>query len=70
MIPMVKKTRKHDRNRGKLKKSRKVLAALVDAQLTVDEQRGLHLIKPTAYASKKFIYNAPNPKGKQAASCH
>ena len=41
-----------------------MLAALVDAQLAVDEQHGLNLIKPTADASKQFIYNAPNPKGK------
>ena len=56
MILVVKKSRKHDTIRGQLKKSRKVLAALVDAQLAVDEQRGLHLIKPTDDASEQFIF--------------
>ena len=46
-----------------MKKSRKVLAALVDAQLDIDKLRGIHLITSTSNPDEQFTYHAPNPKG-------
>ena len=46
-----------------MKKSRKVLAALVDAQLTIDKQQGIHIIKPPSDPSKQFTNCVPHPKG-------
>ena len=63
MIPMIKIKIKKGKNRGALKKLRKVLAALVDTQLTIDKQQGIHLIKPPSDPNEQFTYYAPNPKG-------
>ena len=46
-----------------LKKSPKVLAALVDAQIQIDKQKGIHTIKHAADSNKQFICNTPYPKG-------
>ena len=63
MIPMIRSKRKKGKNGGALKKSRKVLAALVKAQIQIDRQHGVYLIKSTADPSKQFTYTAPHPKG-------
>ena len=63
VIPLIKTKRKKGKNSGALKKTRKVLAALVDAQLKINKQQGIHLIKPPADPNKEFTYYAPNPKG-------
>merc|ERR1712086_1066049 len=55
--------KRRGKNRGALKKSRKVLAALVDAQLEIDKQQGIHLITPPSNPNEQFTYHAPNPKG-------
>jgi hypothetical protein len=62
MIPMIKTKRKKGKNSGAFKKSRKVLAALVNAQLQIDRQHCVHLIKKMAEPSKQFTYSAPHPK--------
>ena len=46
VIPTIKPKQRKGKNSGALKKSRKILAALVDTQLTIDKQQGIHLIKP------------------------
>ena len=46
-----------------MKKLRKVLAALVDAQLTIDKQQGINLITPSSNPDDQFTYHAPNLKG-------
>jgi hypothetical protein len=63
MIPMIQTSQKRGKNKGALKKSRKVLSALVDEQLNIDKQRGLHLITPAVNANEQFTYHVPNPKG-------
>ena len=55
VIPTVNPKQRKGKNRGALKKLRKVLAALVDAQLTIDKQRGVHLITPTSNPEKKYL---------------
>ena len=62
-ILTVNPKRRKGKNRGALKKLRKVLAALVDAQLKIDKQRGIHLITPPSNPNEQFTYHAPNPKG-------
>ena len=63
VIPTINPKQRKGKNSGALKKSRKIIAALVDAQLTIDKQWGIHLIKPPSGPSEKFTYRAPNPKG-------
>jgi hypothetical protein len=65
-IPKITSTKRKGKNRGSLKKSRRVLAALVDAQLKIDKQRGLHLIKVPVNANEQITYHAPHPKGNPA----
>ena len=65
MIPMIKMKRKKGKSSGALKKPRKVLVALIDAQLEIDKQRGIHLITPTSNPDEQFTYHVPNPKGYQ-----
>ena len=62
MIPMIKTKRNKGKGSGTLKKSRKVLAALVDTQLIIDKQQGIQLIKPPSDPNKQFTHYAPNPK--------
>ena len=63
MILTTKTKRKKRKGSRALKKSRKVLAALVDTQIQIDQQHGIHLIKPTTDTRKQFIYSASHPKG-------
>jgi hypothetical protein len=54
MIPMIRTASKNQKNRGALKKLRKMLAlaALVDAQLNIDKQHSIHLITSPVTANK------------------
>jgi hypothetical protein len=58
MIPVIKMKRIKGKNSQPLKKSQKLLAALVDTQMHISRQRGNHLINPTADPSKHFTCNA------------
>ena len=63
MIPVIETKRKKGKNGGALKKSRKVLAALVNAQLKINRQQGINLIKPPSDPNEQYTYYGPNPKG-------
>ena len=52
MILMIRTKMKKGNDHGALNKSRKVLAAIVDAQLQIDKQRTANLIKPVTDPSK------------------
>ena len=63
MIPTIKTKQRKGKNSRALKKPRKVLVALVNTQLTIDKQRGIHLITLTSNPNEQFTYHAPNQKG-------
>ena len=44
-------------------KSGKVLTALVNAQLSINRQCGIHLIKVPVTPNEQFTYHTPHPKG-------
>ena len=62
MIIMIKMKRKKGKNSGTLKKSQKVLAALVNTYLQIDRQCNIHLINPPADSGKHFTYTTQYPK--------
>ena len=66
MIPMTRSKKTKGKNHGALKKSQKVLAALVDAQIQINKQCGVYLRKPAWDTSKHFIYNALYSTGSPA----
>ena len=63
MLLTIKTKTRNEKGSGALKKPQHVVAALVDTQLQIDHQRGIHLVKPMTDPSKGFTYNTPHPKG-------
>ena len=61
MIPMTRWKKNEGEESWALKKSQKVLAALVDAQIKTNKQHGVPMIKPTADPNEQFTYNALYP---------